>query len=366
MGHFSVLTHRATSAGESFEDLLDALPGGLTQEQVTSAFDRVVTGEVSDVQVAAFLFGLRTRGETAADVRGIVDALLKAAPTVPLDGLLLDIVGTGGDRTGTISISTPASVVASAVADRATVVKHGNRGASTPTGSADVIEAWGIPLNLTPDQVAEVGERVGITFCFAARFHPAMRHVATARKALNVSTVMNLIGPLINPARPSHQLIGVADESCIELMAEAVRKPGKRTLFAHGADGLDKITVTGPTRLTLVNNEDSVTTFEFRPEEVGLGRSPIAELLGSTPAENAGRLLRVLSGDDRGAVRDAVVLNAAAAVALADQIAGPSPEEFLRAMASKARCCEEAIDSGAALKQLHCWVRAATEVSRLA
>ncbi len=216
----------ARAQDQSFVNLLAQLGSGLTQSQISEAFDQIISGGVCEAQVAAFLFGLRVKGETAEEVQGIAESLLRAAPHVAIPGPLLDIVGTGGDRTGTINISTPASVVASTVTRDATVVKHGNRGATTPTGSADVIEAWGVSLDLTPAQVADVGREVGITFCFAPRFHPAMKHTAPARKALGLPTVMNILGPLINPAAPEFQLVGVADPARIDLVAQVLRAGG--------------------------------------------------------------------------------------------------------------------------------------------
>lgn len=338
----------------SFEDLLDHLGSGLTQSQISDAFDQIISGDVSDVQVAAFLFGLRVKGETAEDVQGIAESLLRASPNVAIPGPLLDIVGTGGDRTGAINISTPASVLASTVTRGATVVKHGNRGATTPTGSADVIEAWGVSLDLTPSQVAEVGREAGITFCFAPRFHPAMKYTAQARKALGLPTVMNILGPLINPASPGHQLVGVADPARIDLMAQVLNGRDCFALIVRGHDGLDKFTVTGPTDVTLVA-DGSTSRFQVEPEDVGLKRSSLDCLLGSSPQTNASRLLGVLSGSEHGPVRDAVILNAAAASILVEG----SYDHFIDRLKIKMDECRTAVDDNSAIATLESWVAAA-------
>ena len=195
-----------------FSAILSDLPSGLSRERVRDATTQILLGTVPDVQIGAFLFGLRAKGESSEEIEGIIDSLKSQIVPLDIPGPVLDIVGTGGDRTGAINVSTPASIVARA-AGHVTVVKHGNRGASTPTGSADLLEAIGIPLNLTPAAVAEVAKRTGLAFCFAQQFQPALKNMAVARRALQAPTIINLLAPLLNPASPRYQLVGVADRS---------------------------------------------------------------------------------------------------------------------------------------------------------
>lgn len=340
----------------TMSDLLLALPSGLTREQVRVAFDLILDGQVSETQTAAFLFGLRVRGETIDEVQGIADALLRASPALPLDGPLIDIVGTGGDRTGTINLSTPASVLVSAAGSEVIVVKHGNRGATTPTGSADLIEAWGVPLDLAPEAVAAVAHEVGITFCFAPRFHAALRHAAGARRALGVPTVMNVLGPLVNPARPQFQLVGVADPTRIELLSRIFESRGSSALVARGHDGLDKFTLSGPTDVTIVSG-GRTSSLTVAPADVGLRRSDLATLRGEAPATNAQRLMAILDGHDEGPVAEAVALNAAAALALVG--IGTQHELFIDVLREQVDACRELRASGAAGRKLRTWVHTA-------
>lgn len=341
-------------AADPFEAALGALATGLTREQVGAAFDAIVSGDVSDIQVGAFLFGLSVKGETVAEVSGIADSLLRVAAPLDLPGPLLDIVGTGGDRKGMINISTPACVVAATVADQVTVVKHGNRGATTPTGSADVIEAWGIPIELSPAHVADVARQAGITFCFAPRFHSAMRHTVTARRALRVPTVMNILGPLTNPARPEFQLVGVANPDRVDLMSRVLAARGISALVAHGHDGLDKFTLTAPTDVLIVSGGE-VRPLVLSPEDVGLTRCAPATLAGSTPAENATRLRAVLDGSDQGPLRDVVILNAAAAAVLVEGTC----DDLAERLTDKLDRCRRAIADGSVIATLDAWQAAA-------
>lgn len=349
----------ARSNETPFETVLAGLSAGLSQQEVREAFDRISAGDIPDVQIGAFLFGLSVKGESVAEVSGIADSLMAAAPSLQLAGPLLDIVGTGGDRTGMVNISTPASVLAVSVLDGVTVVKHGNRGATTPTGSADVIEAWGIPLDLSPTQVAWVGANARVTFCFAPVFHGAMRYAAAVRRTLNVPTVMNVLGPLINPASPDFQLVGVADPGRVDLICRVLEARGVKALVARGHDGLDKFTLTGPTDVVLVG-DGGLRQFSLSPEDVGLSRAGAKELMGSTPRANADRLLRVLDGSDGGPVRDVVMLNAAAAAVLVNGAYDDFPDR-LRLELDR---CRAAIESGAAIATLRSWIAAARSLAR--
>lgn len=212
-----------------------------------------------------------------------------------------------------------------------------------------------MPLDLTPPHVADVAREAGITFCFAPRFHAAMKYTAPARKALNVPTVMNILGPLINPASPRYQLVGVADPARVDLIAQVLNARQRFALVARGRDGLDKLTVTGPTDVTLVA-DGRTSTFQVSPEDVGLTRSSPDSLLGSTPQENASRLVGVLSGSEQGPVRDAVLLNAAAACVLVEGRC----DHFIERLEEKMNDCRAAIEDGSATARLRSWVSAAS------
>lgn len=302
----------------SFVDVLIAVPEGLTYEMMRSAVDMILEQEVPDEQIAAFLFGLRARGERTDEIRGFVDSLRDRSAVFSVDGQVLDIVGTGGDRTGAINISTPSSVVAATVlrSHGISVVKHGNRGQTTRTGSADIVEQFGIPLDLTIEQVHRVLDAVGISFCFAPAFHPALKALAPVRKKLGVPTLVNLLAPMLNPASPTYQLVGVADGTRMDLIASALKTTTKRSVVARGRDGLDKFTTTTATDYILI-----VDGAEFRgnlvPQELGLDVSSLRSLAGSSPEANASQIRAVLDGEGDPMVSDVVALNAAVAAWLA-------------------------------------------------
>jgi anthranilate phosphoribosyltransferase len=336
----------------TWPDVLSALVAGsdLTTEQARWAMDEVFEGAASPVQVAGFVVALRAKGETVEEVSGIADAMLAAANPISVPGRLLDIVGTGGDRSMSVNISTMSAIVAAGAGAR--VVKHGNRSASSKSGSADVLEALGIRLDLPPSRVAEVVEEAGITFCFSAAFHPAMRHAAVPRRELGIATTFNILGPLTNPARPQAQAIGCADARMAPVMAGVLAERGVDAWVFRGDDGLDELTTTTTSTLWRVHGGE-VTQHSIDPLSLGLPRATTEDLRGGDAAHNAGVIRQLLAGE-KGPVRDAVLLNAGAALAVYDL-----PEEDVQtALAVGVAEAAEAIDSGAAKSALERWVQA--------
>ncbi|MEU4425226.1 anthranilate phosphoribosyltransferase [Actinoplanes sp. NPDC024001] len=318
----------------------------LTADAATWAMERVISGEAQPAQLAAFLVALRAKGETATEIDGFVTALLRAATPVRVPGDCLDIAGTGGDGTNAVNISTMASVVAAATG--VTVVKHGGRAASaTSAGSADLVEALGVPLDLAPARSAEIAAEAGISFLFAPRVHPGMRHAGPVRRELGVPTVFNVLGPLINPVAPAYRLVGVADARKLPVIVEVLRRRGANALVVRGDDGLDKLSTATTSQLWTVR--DGVAAHDvLDPRELGLARPEPGALRGGDAAANA-RVMRKLLDGEPGPVRDAVLLNAAAALTTTGPVSLP---------AAMARCAE-AVDSGAAAATLKRWVEAA-------
>lgn len=276
----------------------------------------IVGGRASSAQIAAFAFGLRVMGESPEQIRELVEAALSNAVLVPVDGLALDVVGTGGDRAHSINISTLSAVVAAAAGAR--VVKHGNRAASSQCGSADVLEALGVPLAETPEQVTATLDELGIGFCFAPMFHPGFRHAGPVRKELGVPTYFNILGPLVNPAQPGAALVGCADASRLPLMAEVLAARGVTALVVRGDDGLDEISTATTSTYTLTGRMGT-SSGVIDPSGLGLPAATAADLRGGTPDVNA-RLSRELldpaSAGIPSRAREAVELNAAAALAV--------------------------------------------------
>lgn len=336
----------------TWSDLLSALVArdDLSSDQASWAMGEVLAGQATPAQIAAFAVALRGKGETVEELVGLSDAMLAAGNRIDVTGRLLDIVGTGGDRSMSVNISTMSAIVAAAAG--AKVVKHGSRSASSACGSADVLEALGIRLDLPIDRVARISDDVGITFCFAAAFHPAMRHAAVPRRELGIATTFNFLGPLSNPARPAAQAIGCADARMAPLMAEVFARRGLEAWVFRGDDGLDELTVTGTSTVWAVQG-DRVVQAVIDPRDLGLSLSPISALEGGTPEVNAAAVRRLLAGE-KGAVRDAVLLNAGAALAIHDGARG----DVAAALAAGMERARSAIDSGAAERLLDAWVAA--------
>nr|WP_206070259.1 anthranilate phosphoribosyltransferase [Knoellia sp. DB2414S] len=326
----------------------------LSSEQAAWAMKELMSGEATPVQQAGFLVALRAKGETIEELRGVADTMLSFANRIEVPGPSLDIVGTGGDRSNTVNISTMASVVIAASGIR--VVKHGNRAASSSSGSADVLEALGVDLTLSPERVAQVATEAGITFCFAQAFHPAMRHVAAARGGLGVGTVFNLLGPLTNPAQPTYAAVGVADARVAPLIAGVFAGRGKAAAVFRGDDALDELTLSTTSRVWWVSGGE-VSEYQLDPSAVGLQRAPVEALRGADAAHNA-QVARDVFAGATGPVRDAVLLNAGMALAVAAEPVVANADDLHTAVADGIAKGAQAIDSGAATAQLERWAAA--------
>lgn len=293
----------------------------LTIDEAETAFDILMRGEATPVQIAALLMAIRARGIAPDEVAGGVRALRRAMIPVPIsaDADVIDTCGTGGGTITTFNISTAAAILVSALG--VNVAKHGNRSFTSRCGSADVLEALGVRIDLPPEAQAEVLERIGIVFMFAPAHHPAMRHVAPVRAELGVFTIMNLLGPLTNPAGARRQVVGVTDPALLDTVAGALARLGhEEALVVHGEPGLDEISPLGPSRIRHVRGE-TVTDFDFDPaRDLGWSGFDVAELAGGDPEENAAIIAAVLKGERRGAARAAVLLNAAAALLVAGRV----------------------------------------------
>jgi anthranilate phosphoribosyltransferase len=319
------------------------------------AMAQVMAGDATPAQVAAFAVALRGKGETAAEMNGLASAMLSAAHRIDVPGPAVDIVGTGGDRSHSVNISTMAALVVAGTGAR--VVKHGNRAASSACGTADVLEELGVVLTLTPEQVQQVAVDAGITFCFAQVFHPAMRHAAAPRREIGVPTSFNFLGPLTNPAQPAAQAIGCADLRMAPVMAQVFAERGASALVFRGDDGLDELTVSTTSSVwRVVGGSVEATTVD--PTRWGIGLAPLEALRGGDRVHNAAVVRDVLSGDERGPIRDAVLLNAAAAFAsLAASEAGAA-DSLDDAMAAGLERAAASVDDGAAAAALDRWVEA--------
>jgi len=307
--------HRIATHGQS-----------LSRQEARAVMAEVLSGKCTDSQIAGLLVGLRMKGETVEEIVGFAEAIRAAA--IPLNlkndsaldvsdterDALVDTCGTGGDTSGTFNISTATAFVVAGAGVR--VAKHGNRSISSKCGSADVMEALGVNINLPPERLVECLKQVGIAFLFAPLMHSAMKHVQTARRELKLRTVFNLLGPLTNPARASAQVVGVYSAELVDKLAEALSVLGvRRALVVHGMDGLDEITITGPTRIAEVRDSE-VHTYEVTPEEFGMPRARLEDISGGDAAANAAIIRSVLDGT-QSARRDVVLLNAAAALVAA-------------------------------------------------
>lgn len=322
---------------------LDRLTGGasLTREETEALFGRLMDGEVSDALKAALLVALRMKGETPAEICGAAAAMRRRVVAIPHHRTdLVDTCGTGGDGRGTFNISTAAALVAAAAG--LAVAKHGNRSVSSRSGSADVLAALGVAIEMPPEAAARALDGMGIAFLFAPLFHPAMKAVMPVRRELGMRTIFNVLGPLTNPAGAQRQVIGVYARALVEPIGRVLAELGaEHALVVHGADGLDEITTTGPTDVCEVVAGE-VRTYSVTPESLGVPTSSLADLAGGDPAENAERMRRVLAGEP-GPLADVTALNAGAALyvgGLADR---------LKDGVERAR---EVLRSGAALAKL--------------
>lgn len=313
----------------------------LSEDQMIAAMNAIMEGQFSEIDLADFLLGLASRGETVDEITGGARVMREKAIKIKAPFGVIDCCGTGGDGVGTVNISTAVALTAAACG--VPVAKHGNRASSSRSGAADVLEALGTNLDMPPEALEEALEKFHFAFLMAPSHHPAMRHVMSVRRQLGVRTIFNLLGPLVNPAGARRQLIGVFDRKWVRPMAETLKKLGaKKAWIVHGSDGLDEITVTGPTHIAMLDEEGHIVEKDLTPDDFGFQPSPLEKLAGGEIFENAAALRAVLEGQ-KGAYRDAVLANTAAAL-----IVHGSASDLKHGMKKAA----EALDHGLALQTL--------------
>lgn len=339
-----------TAPAYTWPQLLTELLAGtdLSSAQTAWAMDRIMSGEATSAQLAGFAVALRAKGETAQEIIGLADSMLAHSIPVHVSGRTVDIVGTGGDRSNTVNISTMAAVVVAGAG--ATVVKHGGRAASSKCGAADLLEGLGVPITLGPEAVAATATQVGIGFCFAQRYHPSMRFAGPARGELGIPTFFNVLGPLSNPARPAASAIGCGNAAMAPIIAGVFAARGSEVLVFRGDDGLDELTTTTTSSVWVVG-DGSVRTATVDPTRLGIHRAQGSELVGGDVAFNVAVARRVFDGAS-GAVRDAVVLNAAAALAVHAGLTGDLEADLAVSVVR----AKESLDSGAAADVLARWI----------
>ncbi len=332
---------------ESIAKLIEG--ASLSEEEAAAVMDEIMSGEATPAQFGAFVTALRLKGETVDEIAGMARVMRRKALRVAVAGPLLDTCGTGGDHQGTFNVSTAAAFVCAGAGLR--VAKHGNRAMTSRCGSADVLEALGARIDLTPEQVVECLERTGIGFMFAPAFHPAMKFAAGPRREIGVRTVFNILGPLTNPAGATAQVLGVAEPGLAEKMAQVLGRLGcGHALVVHGEDGFDEVSISASTLVWELAGGD-VRRYKLNPSDAGLAPADASAVRGGSPEENAAALRRVLSGE-RGPLRDFTLLNAAAGLVAGD-MAASMPEGIVLAAA--------AVDGGAAGKALERFVSVSSE-----
>jgi anthranilate phosphoribosyltransferase len=314
----------------------------LDPAEARAAFETVMSGEATPVQIAAFLMGLRVRGETVTEITAGATVMREKMLRVTAPREAIDIVGTGGDGAGTYNISTATALVVAGCG--VPVAKHGNRKASSLSGTADALESLGVKLDIGPAVIADCIDQAGIGFMFAQMHHSAMKHVAPVRGELGIKTIFNMLGPLSNPALVKHQLLGVFDAKWVEPFAEVLRNLGSESAWVvHGHDGLDELTTTGPSTVAELKGGE-IRVFEVTPEEAGVKRATTAELKGGDPSENAQAILHLLDGE-KGPYRDIVLLNAAAAMIVAGKASTLKKGAELAALAIDSGGAKAALDT---------------------
>ena len=318
----------------------------LSQAQAAQVMDEIMSGEATPTQFGAFVTALRIKGETADEIAGMAQGMRDKSNRVEYTSALVDTCGTGGDASGSFNVSTAAAFVIAASGLR--VAKHGNRAITSQSGSADVLEALGVKLELTPEQVRRCIDEAGIGFMFAPAFHPAMRFAAGPRREIGIRTVFNILGPLTNPAGATHQLLGVADPALGRMMAEVLLRLGsEHVLVVHGADKVDEMSICAPTQIWELY-EGNIHEYTVTPEDVGLTRAAAGSVKGGTAQENAVTLRAILGGQQAGPILDMVLLNAAGALVAGNKVVGlPKAVEAAR----------ELVSNGSALKRVDDLVR---------
>jgi anthranilate phosphoribosyltransferase len=332
-------------------DLISKLESGLDLDprEAQSAMREVLEDRADKDLLKTFLLALKNKGETPEEVGALVEQMYQFCSPISITERAVDTVGTGGDGAHTINISTTAAIIAAAAGSR--VVKHGNRAASSKSGAGDLLEALGVAINLDGEKVAKTVSELGIGFCFAPVFHPAMRFAAAARKELGTATVFNILGPLANPAKPKAAAIGVANERMHLVMAQVLAERGVEGFVFRGDDGLDEITLATTTSVLTIGNGE-IASDRVDAKDFGLDNAPISALVGGDAQENAGVTKAIFAGE-RGAPRDAVLLNAAAAIAAFDGDFQLSVHERL---SNSLRKASDAVDSGKASSLLDSWI----------
>ena len=313
----------------------------LTQQEAGKAMDIILTGQANDSQLASFLSVLKMKGESVEEIAGFAKTLLAHAEHVPHRKPVMCNCGTGGDTKNTFNISTTAAFVLAA--GGVNVAKHGNRGVSSASGSSDVLGKLGVKYNLTPENAGKIIDDIGVAFLFAPTFNKAMKYVAKTRKELGYRTVFNLLGPIINPAGLDYQMVGVYDKNLTELIAGVLKEVGvKRAMVIASEDGMDEISTNAPTKVSELK-DGQIRTYEINPADYGFKPGSISDYAGGTPQENAAITLKILRGEEQGAKRDIVVLNAGAALYVGDKA---------ESIEAGIRLANQMIDSGRALKKL--------------
>ena len=343
----------------TWPSLLGPLTRGesLTADETEWAMGEIMDGAATSAQIAGFAIAMRMKGVSVAEMSGLVRAMLAHATPIHVSGHIVDLVGTGGDGAHTVNVSTMGTIVAAAAGAR--MVKHGNRAASSKCGTADVLEALGVVIDLPPAASASLAASVGVAFLFAPLYHPALRYAGPTRSELGVPTIFNSLGPIANPARPSAMAVGVADPRIGSVIAGVLAERGCSALVFRGADGLDELTTTGPSTVWVVHGgEEGATTFD--PAVLGLTPCSLSDLRGGDASFNASVVHSVLGGAT-GPVRDIVLLNAAAALAAAAGVPGPSA--LVSALADGYSRAAQAVDSGAAADLLDRWIAASRRLA---
>jgi anthranilate phosphoribosyltransferase len=346
----------------TWPNILEALnqKRDLSRAEAIWSMQQIMSGFATEEQMEEFLLTLRAKGEDVVELSGFVDVMLENALSIPVSNDAVDIVGTGGDQLGTVNISSMAAIVTAACGYP--VLKHGSRSASGKTGSSEMLEALGIRLDLTPDQLAEVFKKAGITFFFAPMFHPSLKNVGPTRKKLGIPTTFNFLGPLANPAQPLATALGVANEVMAPLLAAEMASRGRTALVFRGSDGLDELTTTGKSQIWVVF-DGKVKNHEFNPLDIGIPQASVQQLLGGDAAENAATT-RAIFGEnvefkgDRQAIQNIVALNASAGMTAYElnRIVNISEFDLLGSLKEHYLQAQEAINDGTALAKLNQWV----------
>lgn len=327
----------------------------LSSEQITWAMGQILEGKASNDQIKQFLLGLKAKGESAKEVQALVSQMYSYCAPINITERAVDTVGTGGDGANTINISTTAAIITNAAGAR--VVKHGNRAASSKSGAADLLEALGIKIDLTGNEVEQTVHKIGIGFCFAPVFHSSMKHAAAARKELGTPTIFNILGPLANPAKAIACAIGVARAELLPLMSQVLLEQGKEGFVFRGDDGLDEVSLSTTTQVIQIN-DGKLTQSEFNPADLGITSSSISDLLGADAKYNADMTMKIFTGV-KGPMRDAVTLNAAFAIAA---FKADFDLPLQTQIANSFVLANKAIDSGAALSVVKKWGELTNEI----